>query len=130
MSETCFFIISVKTKILGRILWQGGDGGLSELAFSIFLEEPEDNLFPPTQCQLINWMIDQIQYHDDFIFIATHSPYILNQMIKLSPDGMSILFTHHMNEKNAFTVRQLNDYEIHEIYDNGVDMFFNFEMYI
>lgn len=96
----------------------------------IFLEEPEDNLFPPTQCQLINWMIDQIQYHDDFIFIATHSPYILNQAIKLSPDGMSILFTHHMNEKNAFTVRQLNDYEIHEIYDNGVDMFFNFEMYI
>lgn len=97
----------------------------------IFLEEPEDNLFPPTQCQLINWLIDMVQQHNDILFIATHSPYVLNEMIKISPDNMVVFFTHRVNNENmAYSVRQLNDHEVHEIYDNGVDMFFNFELYV
>ena len=27
----------------------------------IFLEEPEDNLFPPTQCKFVNWLLDAIK---------------------------------------------------------------------
>ena len=97
----------------------------------IFLEEPETNLFPPTQCQLVNWLIDMIHQHNDSLFVATHSPYVLNQMIKLSPEGLCIFFTHHQdNEETIFTVRQLDSHEIHEVYDNGVDMFFNFELYV
>lgn len=97
----------------------------------IFLEEPEDNLFPPTQCQFVNWLLDAIQVHNDMLFIATHSPYILNQLIKLSPKGLNIFFTHRTNEEQRmYSVRQLNEKEVHEIYDNGVDMFFNFELYV
>jgi len=97
----------------------------------IFLEEPENSLFPPTQCQLVNWLIDIIKQHDDLLFIATHSPYVLNQMIKLSPDGLTVFFTHiSKKDFSNYSVRQLNDREIHEIYDNGVDMFFNFELYV
>lgn len=97
----------------------------------IFLEEPENNLFPPTQCQLVNWLMDQIQLHNDILFVTTHSPYILNQLIKLSPDGLKVFFTHCIDkEETTYSVRQLNDEEIHEIYDNGVDLFFNFELYL
>lgn len=97
----------------------------------IFLEEPEDNLFPPTQCKFVNWLLDAIKEHNDMLFIATHSPYILNQLIKVSPEGMNVLFTHPSNDaERSYCVRQLSEEEIHEIYDNGVDMFFNFELYI
>ena len=97
----------------------------------IFLEEPEDNLFPPTQCQLVNWLVDAIKKHDDMLFVATHSPYILNQFIKDDPKGLTVFFTHRVNDdEQLYTVRQLDKDELREIYDNGVDMFFNFEAYI
>lgn len=97
----------------------------------IFLEEPEDNLFPPTQCQFVNWLMDAIESHGDFLFVATHSPYILNQFIKSAPKDLRILFTHSAgDESKEFSVKTLSDQEIREIYENGVDMFFNFEMYV
>lgn len=97
----------------------------------IFLEEPEDNLFPPTQCQFVNWLLEAIRAHNDLLFIATHSPYILNQLIKMSPKGLNVLFTHHTDkEQRMYSVRQLKENEVREIYDNGVDMFFNFELYV
>lgn len=65
------------------------------------------------------------------LFIATHSPYVLNQLIKVSPEGMNVLFTYPSNDaERSYSVRQLSEAEIHEIYDNGVDMFFNFELYV
>ena len=97
----------------------------------IFLEEPEDNLFPPTQCQLVNWLVESIRKHRDMLFVATHSPYILNQFIKADPKGLTIFFTHQLDEEQQlYSVRQLNEEEVREIYDNGVDMFFNFEAYV
>lgn len=97
----------------------------------VFLEEPEDNLFPPTQCQFVNWMISRAEKHHDMLFIATHSPYVLNQFIKLDPKGLTIFFTHPISgEDRQYGVRQLSEQEVREIFDNGVDMFFNFELYV
>ncbi len=97
----------------------------------IFLEEPENNLFPPTQCKFINWLLDAIQEHDDMLFIATHSPYILNQLIKIAPKDMNVLFTYRSSDaERMYSVKQLTEDEVREIYDNGVDMFFNFELYV
>lgn len=97
----------------------------------IFLEEPEDNLFPPTQCQFVNWLLDATKSHNDLLFIATHSPYVLNQLIKHDPKGLTVFFTHPTEDKERiFSVRQLGKEEVQEIYDNGVDMFFNFELYV
>ncbi len=97
----------------------------------IFLEEPEDNLFPPTQCKLLNWLVDSIEAHDDMLFIATHSPYVLNQLIKIAPKDLNVLFT-YQNEgpERTYSVRQLSEAEVREIYGNGIDMFFNFELYV
>lgn len=97
----------------------------------IFLEEPEDNLFPPTQCQFVDWLLDAVREHQDLLFVATHSPYILNEFLKMNPKGLHLFFTHLADEdRQLYTVRQLDDRELREIDDNGVDMFFNFEIYV
>ena len=43
----------------------------------IYLEEPEQNLFPVTQVNLIETLMAEMKQHNDSIFIATHSPFIL-----------------------------------------------------
>ncbi|MBU3809593.1 MAG: ATP-binding protein [Candidatus Phocaeicola faecipullorum] len=97
----------------------------------IYLEEPENNLFPPTQCQFIRWLVEAIKKHNDTLFIATHSPYILNELIKQTSDGLRVFFTHRTdNETPSYTVRQLSNEEVEEMYGNGVDIFFNFELYL
>ena len=98
----------------------------------IFLEEPEDNLFPTTQCQLVDWLLDSVMGagRKDTLFIATHSPYILNQLLKRRPKGMNLYFTHPVSAEGMFDVKSLSEEEFGEIYDNGVDLFFNFEAYV
>ena len=97
----------------------------------IYLEEPENNLFPPTQCQFIKWLVEAIKKHNDTLFIATHSPYILDELIKQAPKGLNVFFTHCTDKTTStYSVRQLKDSEIKEMYGNGVDIFFNFELYL
>ena len=43
----------------------------------IYLEEPEQNLFPLTQVELVYELLKNTALHNDNLFIATHSPYIL-----------------------------------------------------
>ncbi len=54
----------------------------------IYLEEPEMNLFPNTQAELIAWMVEQINSNDNHsLFVATHSPYILTALNNLIQAG-------------------------------------------
>lgn len=97
----------------------------------IFLEEPEANLFPPTQCQFVKWLLESIEEHKDVIFIATHSPYVLNEIIKNDPDDLEVFFTHAFEQEDGlYSVKQLSKKEIDEIYSGGIDLFFNFEYYV
>lgn len=65
------------------------------------------------------------------LFMATHIPYVLNQAIKVAPKGLNVLFTYPCNDaESSYRVRQMTEEEIHEIYDNGVDLFYNFELYV
>lgn len=43
----------------------------------IYLEEPELNLFPQTQVELIYQLMEKSAVHDDGLFVSSHSPYIL-----------------------------------------------------
>lgn len=97
---------------------------------NIFLEEPENNLFPPTQYQLIDMFIEMTQdkKHNNSFFIATHSPYVLNHLLEQKIDGFKFFFTHQTSDGTI--AKQAMEEEIQEIRINGVDMFFNFEAYI
>lgn len=98
----------------------------------LFLEEPEDNLFPPTQCQLVDWLLDKVSgsRRKEMLFVATHSPYVLNQFIKDNPKDFKLFITHSVQEEGKYTVTQLPESDVRDIYENGVDLFFNFESYL
>jgi predicted ATPase len=47
------------------------------------IEEPELNLFPNTQRDLINYLIAKVYPLNDYMFFTTHSPYILSSINNL-----------------------------------------------
>lgn len=54
----------------------------------IFLEEPEENLFPETQHDLVNWLAELLNgERKHSLFIATHSPYIMSAFNNLIQAG-------------------------------------------
>lgn len=94
----------------------------------IFLEEPETNLFPPTQCQLVDLLIEMAttKHHDNF-FIATHSPYVMNRFLEQDLKDFALFLAHKGSGKTI--VKTATPEEVQEIYDNNVDSFFNIETY-
>ena len=92
----------------------------------IFLEEPEANLFPPTQSRLVEWLLDMTKGEQPSnLFIATHSPYILNAFMEKQDIDMTLLYT-RMTE-GQITVKSATEQDFQDIYDYGVDAFFNIE---
>ena len=54
----------------------------------IYLEEPEENLFPETQMDLVNWLSEIANdERNHSLFIATHSPYIMSAFNNLIQAG-------------------------------------------
>lgn len=51
---------------------------------SVFLEEPEQNLFPKAQYELVKWLACQLDGNpNNTLFVSTHSPYILSSINNL-----------------------------------------------
>ncbi len=95
----------------------------------IFLEEPEANLFPPTQSTLTNWLIEITKGdHPSNIFIATHSPYILTSFLEKEDEDMGLFFI-IPNEKGENIVKVASKDDIQQMYDYGIDAFFNIESF-
>ena len=92
----------------------------------IFLEEPEANLFPPTQSCLVEWLLDMTKGEQPSnLFIATHSPYILNAFLEKTDIDMSLFYTR--TDSKLISVKSTTEEDIQAIYDYGVDAFFNIE---
>ena len=92
----------------------------------IFLEEPEGNLFPPTQSNLVEWLFDMTQgKQPSNIFIATHSPYILGTFLEKKNIDLTLLYTRVTD--GLMTVMTATEQDLQDIYDYGVDVFFNIE---
>ena len=98
----------------------------------IFLEEPENNLFPPTQCLFVNWMLERVsaKKRNHFLFVTTHSPYVLSYFLQENIAGFKLMLTYPSEDDSGlFSVKSANEDEIQQIYDNGSDAFFNFEAF-
>ena len=92
----------------------------------IFLEEPEANLFPPTQSNLVEWLLSLTKCEQpDNLFVATHSPYILNAFLEKQDDDINLFFMNY--QEGQVLVRTATEDNMQEIYDYGVDAFFNIE---
>lgn len=66
----------------------------------IIIEEPEQNLFPETQSQLVKMIFNQIDNNRDSIVITTHSPYVLATLNNL-------IYAHNVGQNNSKEVEEI-----------------------
>jgi hypothetical protein len=71
---------------------------------------------------------EMISKKNNQYFIATHSPFILNDLLENSRNELSVYIVDLKNKQTE--VKQLNEKELHEVYQYGVDLFTNNESYI
>jgi len=90
----------------------------------ILFEEPEAHCFPPYIRQITQDILDS---ETNQFFIATHSPYVLNDFLEYERNDVAIFIA---NFKNGETViRRLTDEEVNDVYQYGIDLFFNHELF-
>ena len=94
----------------------------------VFLEEPENNLFPPTQSRLVNWLLKMTEGEQGAcLFVATHSPYMMTAFLERELKDFQLFF--EKKEGRTSVVVTATKEEVQEIYDDGIDVFYNMESY-
>lgn len=91
----------------------------------LLFEEPEAHSFPPYMSHLTQEMIYK---RDNQYFIATHSPFILNDLLENSRSELSVFVVNYENHETK--VRRLSDGELYEAFQSGVDFFTNNESFV
>ena len=95
----------------------------------LFLEEPELNLFPPTQVALVEKLIEyNAEKEESSLFLATHSPYIVTAFLEKDRKDLA-LFVINQDNEGMSVIRGASQNELQEMYDYGVDVFFNIESF-
>lgn len=90
----------------------------------IVMEEPEAHTFPPYISRMVH---DVLDCKDNQFFIATHSPYVVNEFLQEQAD----VAVYIIDAKDGQTkVKRLTEEELSEVYDFGIDMFFNTEAFV
>ena len=75
------------------------------------MEEPENNLFPPTQVRLVEWLLKFTEGdHGATLFVATHSPYMMTAFLEKELKDFKLFF--EKKEGNRSTVVTASDYNI------------------
>lgn len=91
----------------------------------LLFEEPEAHSFPPYMAHLTQEMIGK---KDDQFFVATHSPFILNDLLENGREELAVFMVRYENHETK--VRRLSDEELHAVFQNGVDLFTNSESFV
>lgn len=93
----------------------------------LLFEEPEAHMFSPYISKLTSDIISDVNKNQ--YFISTHSPFVLNDfMEELDKEDLSIYVVGWENGETK--IRRLTDQEVTEVYQYGVDLFFNLEDYL
>ena len=94
------------------------ENALGEVVF----EEPEAHSYPPFISKVTQ---DIIQSDRNQFFITTHSPYVVNDFLELPSDELAIYLVDFRNGETF--VKRASDTEVQEMYEYGIDLFFNTE---
>ena len=87
-------------------------------------EEPEAHTFPPYISNVVN---DIIENEDNQFFISTHSPYVVNSLLESAGNRLAVYIVDIKD--NATVIKRLEDSDLQNVYDNGLDMFFNIDYF-
>ncbi len=91
----------------------------------LLFEEPEAHTYPPYITNVVQSILDAA---DNQFFITTHSPYIINALLEQQNEEIAIYFV-NMYSGNTSVQRATNE-EMQEMYESGIDLFFNLETYL
>lgn len=91
----------------------------------LLFEEPEAHSFPP---YMTHFTQEIIHKRDNQYFIATHSPFILNDLLENARDELSVYMVDYKDRQTV--VNHLTSAQLHEIFQHGVDLFTNSESYL
>lgn len=95
----------------------------------LLFEEPEAHMFPP----YISKFTTDVKFDENKnqYFIATHSPFVLNDFMEdMDKDELSIYAVGYKKETGETIIRKITEDEINDIYQYGIDLFFNLENYL
>ncbi len=90
----------------------------------LLFEEPEAHCFPP---YIAHFTQDVIDAETNQFFIATHSPYVLNDFLEDTKIDLAIYMVDFQDGQTV--VYRLSDEELDEVYSYGIDVFFNYERF-
>jgi AAA15 family ATPase/GTPase len=94
----------------------------------ITLDEPDAHSFP----KYVSYLGDEIiRAINNQFFIATHNPYLLNNLIENTPSKeLSVFVCGYDKSKSETIVKKLSPEDLSELLDYGVDIFFNINKYL
>src|SRR4051812_7527431 len=96
--------------------------------YIITLDEPDTHAFPA----YVSMLADEIIANSSCqFFVATHNPYLLNDLIEKTPKGELAIFVCGYDKPTKTTIaKKLSDTDLSELLDFGVDIFFNLNRYL
>ena len=94
----------------------------------VFLEEPEQNLFPPTQQILMKTLLKLNKSGKaNTLFVSTHSPYILDVLLEREEYDFGMFYL--QASENGSVVKTATEEDVQDMFEEGVDAFFNIERF-
>lgn len=102
---------------------------LSNKSSVLLFEEPEAHMFPPYMSKFTSDVV--YDKNNNQFFITTHSPFVLNDFMEdLEKEDLAIYAVGYKKETGETVIRRITDNEINEIYQHGIDLFFNLENFL
>ena len=93
----------------------------------LLFEEPEAHAFPP---YIRNITQDIIDAKTNQFFIVTHSPFIVNDFLEYADLRKEVAIYLFDFKNDQTTVKRLTEEELDEVYNYGIDLFFNIESFL
>lgn len=95
----------------------------------LLFEEPEAHMFPAYIGKLTA-DISQDENGNQF-FITTHSPFVLNDLMEdVGISDMAIYAIGYNKDNGETMIKRISEDEVNEIYQYGIDVFFNLENFL
>jgi hypothetical protein len=91
----------------------------------LLFDEPETHCFPPSMVHITQEIIHS---KTNQFFITTHSQFVLNDFLENAREDLAVYLVDWQD--NETIVKRLSDADLYQIYQYGVDLFFNIETFI
>lgn len=98
----------------------------SNLNSILLFEEPEAHCFPPYVTHITQEIIDS---ETNQFFVATHSPYVLTTCLERESSRKDVAIFMVDFKDGQTVINRLTDDERDEVYEYGLDLFFNSELF-